>query len=236
MSSSTTLIFVIVMILSASLVTVDAAADEHLVYNVQMAACGKKPEQTSISGLQTEKLQREIERYFEKKIYTTNYGHKIVPVGVALSDGFIVSAQFFPTSSTYKVYSGTVLGGATNDTFIITKTDGDIVLVGSYSLGFHGLTLKSGKIVREKTPTVVDVYYKKNEDLSAIPLAKELATSFSRFFYPASGFGHIKHYEIHLYNLNELRGCERVDGKLTLIGCHHNVLVVNALKNPCKEN
>ena len=81
----------------------------------------------------------------------------MVPVGEALSEGFIISSQFFPASVNYKIYSGTVLGGATVSTFIITKNNGNTVLVGRYILGFDGLASKNGKIVQEKIPTVVDV-------------------------------------------------------------------------------
>ena len=232
MSYRTTVILGIALFLLASLATVDASSNNELLKKIQMTACGKRPEQKSLDELQVESLQGELEKFLGKKIYT-NHDHKLIPVGEVLSDGFIVSSQFFPTSRNYKMYSGTILGGATVSTFIVTKTNGTTVLVGRYILGFDGLTLKNGKIFHEKIPTVVDVYYKTRSALSALPLVKSLATSFSRFFY-GDGFGHIRHYEIRLYNMNKLQDCKSVGGKLTLKGCRYRVLVVNAMKKPCE--
>ncbi len=67
MSSITTAISVITLFLVASLTTVDASSNNGILHKIQVAACGKTPEQKSLDGLQVESLQTRTEKYLGKK-------------------------------------------------------------------------------------------------------------------------------------------------------------------------
>jgi hypothetical protein len=207
--------------------------------NTQDQVCGKKPaaSPTGLGPTELDKFQGVIINYFKRKVYTKEFAKKEITLGDALSDNFLLAGQFLPGSSReFKIYSGTVYGGAFNDTILVTTKREKPVLVGFYRLGMRGLMLKGkNHFITQYAPTIVDVYYRSKKDLSALPLVEDLATSFSRFWYPASGFGHIKHYEIHLYNVTTLKGCKRVDGKVIMNGCYYKTIRVNALSQPCDK-